>query len=214
MPGRPVRPQDRETADRVGRDGGCLAVGQGKSVFHATAVARTSAKVCADPIEEPPVRSMLPIGRPVTGSCTGTAVHVHGRTSREKCSCPSICTSRSRASAVPGALVPAPCSLQSRRERSSSRPPCGSLGVPPSTHSMVPSAAVTATTTPRSRRRSPPVACGSPGEPPPTGDRFAVPTAARPPPLPWRRGRGRRRSPGCAANSPQRTAEGASDQRR
>ena len=45
---------------------------------------------------------------------------VHGRrgatpgwTTREKCSDPRICTSLSRASAVPGALVPAPCSLQS-----------------------------------------------------------------------------------------------------
>ena len=40
-------------------------------------------------------------------------MQLHGCTMREKCSEPRICSSRSSASAVPGALVPALRSLQS-----------------------------------------------------------------------------------------------------
>ena len=87
---------------------------------------------------------------PVAGSCTGTAVQLHGWTIREKCSVPRICSSASRASAVPGALVPAPRSLQSAPGTKFIVSALRQALRSPSTQSSVPSAAVTATTTPAS----------------------------------------------------------------
>ena len=72
----------------------------------ARAVASTSSCACGVTASTPPVTSMTPRSRRVSGSCTGAAVHDHGWTSRLKCSAPRICTERSSASAVPGAEVP------------------------------------------------------------------------------------------------------------
>ena len=44
---------------------------------------------------------------PVSGSRIGAAEQLHGVTGRTRCSAPKICTGRPRASAVPGAFVPA-----------------------------------------------------------------------------------------------------------
>ena len=120
----------------------------------ATTVARTRARVCAEDTSSPPVRSIAPINVPVTGSCTGTAVQLHGCTRREKCSVPRICTSASSARAVPGALVPAPRSLQSAPGTKFIASARRHAAASPSTQSKVPSAALIATMTPLDRASS------------------------------------------------------------
>ncbi|SKV03058.1 Uncharacterised protein [Mycobacteroides abscessus subsp. abscessus] len=116
----------------------------------ATAVARTSARVCGEAMSTPPVRSRLPSGVPDSGSCIGTAVHDQGRTSLQKCSLPRICTSRSSASAVPGALVPTARSLQSAPGTKFIAAALRPAPESPSTQSSAPSAAVTPTSAPES----------------------------------------------------------------
>jgi hypothetical protein len=74
---------------------------QGQVVLTATTVARTSANVCGEATRGPPVRSLAPIKAPVSRSCTGTTVQLHGWTNREKCSDPRICSSRSRPARCP-----------------------------------------------------------------------------------------------------------------
>ena len=77
------------------------------------AAAETSDSVCGWAVFRWPVRSTTPMISPVSGSWIGAPEHCHGWTRRLKCSAEKIWTGWSTAIAVPSALVPAPCSLQS-----------------------------------------------------------------------------------------------------
>ena len=75
------------------------------------AAARIIARLCGEDTSGPPVMSTTPSTRPVVGSVIGAAAQLHGCTSRLKCSEACTCTGRPRRRAMPGALVPASCSL-------------------------------------------------------------------------------------------------------
>ncbi len=109
---------------------------------------------CGAAAPSPPVTSITPMIAPLAGSCTGAAVQLHGCTARAKCSAPSTCRAWSRASALPGALVPTARSDQSmpaRKPISSARPRSARS---PSTHSRRPAASPTATMNPDSSASS------------------------------------------------------------
>lgn len=72
----------------------------------ARAVASTRSWAWGVAASAPPVTSITPITRRVSGSRTGAAVHDQGATFRLKCSEPWIWTERPSAMAVPGAEVP------------------------------------------------------------------------------------------------------------
>ncbi len=111
-PGRRAAGSDHplDTTD-AGLDG--LSRSMRSSASTAATVARTRVRLCGVATSAPPVRSSTPSTAPVSGSWIGAAEQLHGVTCRARCSGPKICTGRSRASAVPGALVPALTSLQS-----------------------------------------------------------------------------------------------------
>ena len=79
----------------------------------APAVATATANECGCTVLIRLVRSITPSMRPVSGSCTGAAAHVHACTTSLKCSAANTWTAWSAASAVPIAFVPAPPSLHS-----------------------------------------------------------------------------------------------------
>lgn len=88
--------------------------------------------------------SMAPSTRPVRGSCTGAAAHVHGCTRRMKCSAAKTCTDRSNATAVPGAFVPTADSAQRAPGTKFIRSARRLVAASPSTHSSLPCASHTA----------------------------------------------------------------------
>ena len=106
--------------------------------------------VCGVATSVPPVMSKTPSTAPVSGSRIGAAEQLHGVTGRTRCSAPTICTGRPRASAVPGAFVPALASLQSAPGMKCI--PSARVRSPrsPSTHSSCPAASLTATSRPAS----------------------------------------------------------------
>ena len=106
--------------------------------------------VCGVATSVPPVMSRTPSTAPVSGSRIGAAEQLHGVTWRTRCSAPTICTGRPRASAVPGAFVPALASLQSAPGMKCI--PSARVRSPrsPSTHSSCPAASLTATSRPAS----------------------------------------------------------------
>jgi hypothetical protein len=75
------------------------------------AAARIIARLCGDATSGPPVISTTPSTRLVVGSWIGAAAQLQGWTSRLKCSAAWTCTGWPRRSAIPGALVPASCSV-------------------------------------------------------------------------------------------------------
>ncbi|MDI2022919.1 hypothetical protein PJL18_03462 [Paenarthrobacter nicotinovorans] len=97
-----------------------------------------------------PVMSTTPSTAPESGSWKGTAVQLQGWTERLKCSAPEIWMLRSRASAVPGALVPTEASDQSAPATNIMPSARRCITGSPSTHKSRPTSSPTATRSPLS----------------------------------------------------------------
>ena len=92
--------------------------------------------------------------RPLSGSCSGAALHVQPCTGVAKCSAEKTCSAWSSASAVPIAFVPAAASLQREPRCRWTSVARSSIAASPSSHSSVPSASHTRTTCSPSVRTS------------------------------------------------------------